>query len=242
MVVQRLAAVVGMQGEDVEGKLAFDVPQRLQRRMLASVPRRAEDRPLCLPVRAVEDPEEVVRGVAAAEGEGVDLDVARRDVAGRDGFPGRAWRVGLDLVARSAPGSLVPPCPSGLHPGLPGQQARHRAVAHGEQLRPDGRPDVRDLRRVFFRPSFRLRLEVWKAGASGFPPDPLQHLGDVLAIRLPPALVFAELPVPGQQTVRVFSFVARRLAHLVQDALSICTVRLGVRPALHAYVLACRHS
>ena len=62
MVVQRLAAVVGMQGEDVEGELALDVPQRLQRRMLSPVPRRAEDRPLRLPVRAVEDPEEVVRG------------------------------------------------------------------------------------------------------------------------------------------------------------------------------------
>ena len=195
-----------------------------------------------LAVRAVEDPEEVVRGVAAAEGEGVDLDVARRDVAGRDGFPGRAWRVGLDLVARAAPGALVPPCPSGLHPGLPGQQARHRAVAHGEQLRPDGRPDVRDLRRVFFRPSLHLRLEVWQAGASGFPPDPLQHFGDVFAVCIPPALALAELPVPGQQTVRVFAFVARRLAHLVEDAASLGAVRLSIRPALRAYVLACRHS
>ena len=86
MVVQRLASVVGMHGKHVERELAFDVPQRLQRRMLAPVPRRAEDCPLRLSVRAVEDPEEVVRGVAASEGEGVDLHIARRDVAGHDDF------------------------------------------------------------------------------------------------------------------------------------------------------------
>ena len=79
--------------------------------------------------------------------------------------------------------------------------------------------------------------------ASGAEMKPLCHLlRDVVAVGLSSALALAELPVPGQQTVRVFSFVARRLAHLVQDALSICTVRLGVRPALRADVLVCSHS
>ena len=242
MAVQRLAAVVGMHGEYVERELAFNVPQRLQRRMLAPVPRRAEDCPLRLSVRAVEDPEEVVRRVAAAEGEGVDLRVARWDVAGHDGLPGRAGRVVLDLVAHAAPGTLVRLCPSGLHPGLPGQQARHRAVTHGEQLRPDVRLDVRDLRRVFLRPAFRLRLEVRQARASGLAPDLLQHCGDIVAVGLPPALALTELPVPGQQAVRVLALVARRLAHLVEDAAALGAVRLGIRPALRAYVLVRCHS
>ena len=96
---------------------------------------------------------------------------------------------------------------------------------------------MRDLRRVFFRPAFHLRLEVRQAGASGLPPDPLQHFGDVVAVSLPAAIVLAELPVPGQQTVRVLALVARRLAHLVEDTHSLGSVRLGIRPALHADVL-----
>ena len=139
-------------------------------------------------------------------------------------------------LSDSAPGSLVALCPSGLHPGLPGKQARHRAVAHGEQLRPDVRLDVRDLRRVFLRPAPHLRLEVRQAGASGLPPDPLQHFGDDVAVSLSSALALAELPVPGQQTVRVLAFVARRLAHLVEDAHSLGPVRLGIRPASRADV------
>ena len=44
------------------------------------------------------------------------------------------------------------------------------------------------------------------------------------------------------QTVRVLALVAGRLAHLVEDASSLGSVRLGIRPALRADVLACRHS
>ena len=56
-------------------------------------------------------------------------------------------------------------------------------------------------------------------------------------------MIFDEwLKVLGQQTVRVLALVARRLAHLVEDAFSLGAVRLGVRPALRADVLVCSHS
>lgn len=73
--------------------------------MLASVPRRAEYGPLGLAVGAVEDPEEVLRGVSASECERVDLNVARRDVASPDGLPRMAGDRVLELVVPS--GTLV---------------------------------------------------------------------------------------------------------------------------------------
>ena len=58
----------------------------------------------------------------------------------------------------------------------------------------------------------------------------------VVAVSLSSALALAELPVPGQQTVRVLALVARRLAHLVEDAHPLAPVRLGIRPASRADV------
>ena len=39
---------------------------------------------------------------------------------------------------------------------------------------------------------------------------------DIGAVGPAPALAFAELPVAGQQTVRVLALVSRRLAYLVE--------------------------
>ena len=77
---------------------------------------------------------------------------------------------------------------------------------------------------------------------AGFEKCQTKTAGAEKAVCLPPAPVLAELPVPGQQTVRVLALVARRLAHLVEDALPLGAVRLGVRPALRADVLVCSHS
>ena len=50
---------------------------------------------------------------------------------------------------------------------------------------------------------------------------------------------FAEPAAAGQQAVGVLAFIACRLAHFVEDAASLLSVRLGVCPTSSTYVLAC---
>ena len=170
----------------------------------------------------------------------VGLDVAGPDVAAHDKFARLAFDGLEQFVVAARPAVALHR--SGLlalhaleHPIH--RRRAHRKNVHGYVVR-----NMRDAGAVLFQPFLDVRLEVGRAWASGFAPYPNENRPVALGVGRSAAFVLPELPAARQEPVRVLPLVAGRLAHIVQHALALCTVCLGVRPPLRAYVFACCQS
>jgi len=110
---------------------------------------------------------------AAAQGERVDLNVARRHEAGHDLLARMAGDGVLEpVVAPGAPVCLHEPR---LHAGLAFERAAHGRGAHPQDVLADLRGDGGHERRVLLHPPGDVGLEVGRARAARFAPYGLEH-------------------------------------------------------------------
>ena len=237
--VHELPAVVVMEGENPERETFHEDFHCIQHFCCASVPDRTDLRPLGFPVGRREDPEEVAVHVAAAEGDGVDLEM-----------PG--LRRGCDrLLARAAGevgGRIVLSRASVLAHGartFP-LEALDRPVHGGSARRcdfgGDGRVYVLELREVG-KGLVDDGLEVFRAHAARCVPDPPEQLQGLVRVCLSPTLGVLVLPVSCQELVRVFAVEAEGLARRVDECgLLGLAFQLRVGAPLGADEFHCRSS
>ena len=237
--VHELPAVVVVEGECLEREASHEDFHCIQHSCGASVPDRVDLRPLRLPVGRREDPEEAAVHVAAAEGDGVDLEMPGFRLGGDRPPAGAAGEVG---------GRLVPPRATVLAHGsraFPLQApdcAIHGGCAHCGDFRGRGRIHVLQLREIGKGPGDG-GLEVFRAHAACGVPDPPEQLHGPVRVRPPPAPGALVPSASRRELDCVLPVEAEGLAHRVDEfGLPGLALQLRIGSPLGAYKFHCRSS